>query len=60
MTRQVKKIVVYGDETHVPAGVKVGDRVELIRGDGPREGELMAYAVITRRDPDGGIGFKVE
>jgi hypothetical protein len=33
----------------------VGERVQLVRGDGPREGETMAYAtVILNPDPEPG------
>jgi uncharacterized protein (DUF362 family) len=48
----MKRVIVYNDEIHAPALV-IGDRVEVIRGNGPREGELMWFAVIKEGEAGG-------
>jgi hypothetical protein len=32
----------------------------MIRGNGPREGELMGFATITKVHDDGGLDFEAE
>jgi hypothetical protein len=41
------------------ADLVVGDRVEVKRGDGPREGESMGYATVTAMDEDGGVEIRL-
>jgi len=45
------RLIVYDHESHleVPADdtLAVGDTFEVIRGNGPREGDRMGFAVIT-------------
>jgi hypothetical protein len=48
-----RRIILYTDEVHTPTDLRVGERIALIRGDGPREGELMDYAIVTASDEDG-------
>lgn len=61
----MKRIIIYNDITDVPADLVVGERVELVRGNGPREGESMGYATVTANDENGleyhteGIAAKV-
>jgi hypothetical protein len=43
----MKKIHVYNDVIDTPADLEDGERVEVIRGNGPREGESMGYATVT-------------
>lgn len=40
-------------ESQAPADLRVGERVVLIRGDGPRDGAFMGYATITANDENG-------
>lgn len=47
----MKRAILYIDgEVHMDEDVEDGDRIELIRGDGPREGGSMGYAVVTFND----------
>ena len=48
-----RRIIIYNDITDVPADLVVGERVELIRGNGPREGASMGFATITANDENG-------
>jgi hypothetical protein len=43
----MKRVVMYMDITEVPAEVTDGEVVELVRGDGPREGAVMCLARVT-------------
>ena len=46
------------DKNDNPLGLPtIGERIVLVRGDGPREGKLMAYATVTATDP---IAFNVD
>lgn len=54
----MKSITLNTTDAPAPADFSVGDRVELIRGDGPREGALLCYARITGTDPV--LDFDVE
>jgi hypothetical protein len=49
------KAVIYKDEIHLDTDGEfaVGDRFEVFRGDGPREGDFMGYATVTRIDDEG-------
>jgi hypothetical protein len=55
----VKKITLYKRDAEADAGLIVGERVDLIRGDGPREGESIGYAIITAND-ETGLAFQTE
>lgn len=50
------RLVMYDRETHLePHGdtIGVGDTFELIRGNGPREGDSMGTATVTGFEDDG-------
>jgi hypothetical protein len=57
MSHGLRRIVMYKDETHAPVGLTVGERVIVVRGDGPREGDVMAHATITETNP--GLTFEI-
>ncbi len=48
----MERIILYKDVVDVPATVSVGEEVLLVRGDGPREGEVMAHAIIEAIEPE--------
>lgn len=43
------RLVIYDDESHLDADgtPAIGDTFEVIRGNGPREGERMGTATVT-------------
>ena len=45
-------------ETETPSDLKDGERVELIRLGGPRDGDRIGYAIVEKRQ-DGGITLHV-
>ena len=58
----MKRVILYKDEIQVLASPdeappRVGERVELIRGDGPREGASMGFATIAHLGEDGSLSL---
>lgn len=47
----MKRIVMYDNEVHADADIEDGERVELIHGNGIREGESMGFAVAVSHPP---------
>jgi hypothetical protein len=47
----MKTMYVHGRTTDAPADIEVGERVEVIRGNGPGEGKSMGYATVSCVDP---------
>ena len=51
MTEFAGRLIAYDDELHLEVPrrhtLAVGDRLEMIRGNGPREGEPMGTATVT-------------
>jgi hypothetical protein len=49
------RVVVHDRETHVyvPGGLRVGDRLGVFRGNGPREGARMGAATVAGFEDDG-------
>lgn len=46
--------MLYKGEIEVHGGpLREGERVHLVRSDGPREGEIYAEGIVTRHDDDG-------
>jgi hypothetical protein len=52
MTRELKRVVVYPDEMRSSPGIEDGERVELVHGGGPRDGDVMWEAIAIRTDDD--------
>ena len=46
--KMTERIVMYRFDAEVPADLADGEVVPVVRGDGPREGDLMGMATITR------------
>lgn len=52
---ELRRVLIYNDEAHLPYPLPAdGERVHVIRGNGPREGDLMAVATV-RLDDDGTV-----
>jgi hypothetical protein len=47
----MKTMYVHDRITDAPADIEVGERVEVIRGNGPGEGKSMGYATVSSVDP---------
>jgi hypothetical protein len=50
------RLIVYDSESHLEGGaeaIAIGDTFEVIRGNGPHEGERMGTAIVARFDDDG-------
>lgn len=54
-----RRMQVYKKEVEAPADLAVGEIVQLVRADGPGEGDRMGYATITASDAQGGLEFAV-
>lgn len=55
MTHQeIPTLTMYDNEAHLNIEARGGELVRVIRGNGPREGELMGWARVTPT-PDGGL-----
>lgn len=59
MTDYAGRLLAYSDEMHLRADrpLTVGDKLKVVRGNGPREGEYMGTATVTGFDDDGGLTF---
>jgi len=47
-----RQIVIYSNDADAPADLQVGEVVPVVRGDGPREGDLMGMATVIRADDE--------
>ena len=45
-------------ETETPSDLKDGERVEIFRLGGPRDGDRIGYAIVEKRQ-DGGVTLHV-
>ena len=52
------RIFIFDNEIHLDAAAgfacSVGDTIEVVRGNGPREGDRMGTATVTGFNDDGG------
>ncbi len=53
-----RRIVMYMDITETPPDLEVGEVLPVIRGGGPRDGELIGMATVISTDD--GVGIHVE
>jgi hypothetical protein len=53
----MKTMYVHDRITDAPTDIEVGEHVEVVRGNGPREGESIGYATISSVDP---LAFRFE
>jgi hypothetical protein len=57
-TGSERRIVLYSKGAEAPADARAGEVLPVIRGDGPREGDLMGLARITGTED--GLEFVIE
>jgi hypothetical protein len=50
---KLKRVILYMDVVDVPADLAAGERIAVIRGDGPREDDVMFHATYTGLLPNG-------
>ena len=62
MTGYVGRLILYDREAHLAPDadtLRVGDTLEVVRGNGPREGEHMGTATVTGFAEDGSLVLDV-
>jgi hypothetical protein len=56
----LRQIVMYDNDVDVPADAVDGETLPVVRGSGPRDGELMGHATIVKKDGGLALDFQPE